>query len=387
MKRIATILILLLFAFSATAQELNIFGYFESQLTMAALHDDMAQLHSNKLRLDLKTDFGRLVTFTGNYNIITYHGTTHWDFLDFLPDTMVQNIPQQNYDNYIFDYTDRYYLDNAFARISLRYADITVGKQQMSFGTGYAWNPTDLFDTKDILDPTYEQPGHNALRVDIPFAQRIMFSTVYEPEDTWDLSGKLVRFKVGISRFDFSAIAMERQSSYTDFRSFITNDLKKRMFGGDIVGEFLGLGIWGEYAYNDLENSDDFDEMIFGADYTFHSGTHMLCEYYRNSQGESCKDDYNLNSVMRWLTAETRSLSQDQIFLYLNHPATDLLQVGGSVIACLNDASVVAVPTVIYSMFENLDLTLFGNIYVGEEGSNYSSELGSGGILRIRVYF
>ena len=387
MKWVVTILVVLLLTFTAAAQELSIFGYFESQLTMAALQDNMAQLHSNKLRVDLKTDFSRLVTFTGNYNIITYHGTTHWDFLEFLPDSMVYNIPLQNYDNYIIDYTDRYFLDNAFARISSRYADITVGKQQISLGTGYAWNPTDLFNTKDILDPTYEQPGHNALKVDIPFAQRIMFSTIYEPEDTWDLSGKLVRLKVGISRFDLLAIALERQWTYTDFRTFAAQDIKRRMYGGDIVGEFLGLGVWGEYAYNDLENGDDFDEMIFGADYTFYSGTHALCEYYRNTQGESSKDDYNLNTVMRWLMGETRSVSQDQLFLYVNHPATDLLQAGGSLIACLNDGSVVVVPTVIYSMFENLDLTLFGNIYMGEEGTNYSSELGSGGIVRMRLYF
>jgi hypothetical protein len=65
----------------------------------------------------------------------------------------------------------------------------------------------------------------------------------------------------------------------------------------------------------------------------------------------------------------------------------DLLQVGGSIIAGLSDRSAVLVPTADYSLSENANVTIFGNIYVGEAGSSFSSEAGSGGIVRLRVYF
>jgi len=64
-------------------------------------------------------------------------------------------------------FSDRTFLDNAYLKLSLKAFDLTVGKQQISLGTGYVWNPTDVFNIKDPLDPTYEQPGHNALRVDV----------------------------------------------------------------------------------------------------------------------------------------------------------------------------------------------------------------------------
>ena len=31
-----------------------------------------------------------------------------------------------------------------------------MGKQQISLGTGYVWNPTDVFNIKELFDPTYE---------------------------------------------------------------------------------------------------------------------------------------------------------------------------------------------------------------------------------------
>ncbi len=49
--------------------------------------------------------------------------------------------PQEIKDEFIF-------LDYNKLRLNIR-----VGKQQLPWGTGYAWNPTDIFNAKDILDP------------------------------------------------------------------------------------------------------------------------------------------------------------------------------------------------------------------------------------------
>jgi len=56
-----------------------------------------------------------------------------------------------------------------------------VGEQQISLGTGYAWNPTNIFNVKDLPDPTYEQPGHTALRADLPVGERGEAVLIYAP--------------------------------------------------------------------------------------------------------------------------------------------------------------------------------------------------------------
>ncbi len=56
-----------------------------------------------------------------------------------------------------------------------------------------------------------------------------------------------------------------------DPQQFLINIQKdeRTLFGGAIVGELAGAGIWLEGAWNQLENQDDFTEVVIGTDYTF----------------------------------------------------------------------------------------------------------------------
>jgi hypothetical protein len=159
----------------------ELFGYFESQLMGAQIKNSFIQLQSNKLRVDLKTDLSDNVSFGANFNYITYHGKTHWNILEYLPDRVTSEVPPELVDYYVLPFDDRIFLDNAYVRLSFKYGDVIMGKQQISLGTGYAWNPTDLFNTKDLLDPTYEQPGHNALQLDVPLGSMYSVTTLTTP--------------------------------------------------------------------------------------------------------------------------------------------------------------------------------------------------------------
>jgi hypothetical protein len=158
------------------------------------------------------------------------------------------------------------------------------------------------------------------------------------------------------------------------------------MVGGDFAGELLGIGVWGEFGHNSMEHSDDYFEGLLGSDYTFENGLYVLAELYSNERGRS-DDSYDLNDWLRFLTSETRTVTRDQLYAYVNYPATDLLNVGGSIIGSLNDGSLALVPTLEYNIDTNLDLTFFGNFYLGDEGTAFSSSLGQGGLLRLRYYF
>lgn len=389
MKRIyITVLISLLLCTNIYAQ-VDIYGYFEPQYTGIYTNENYYQFQSNKLRVDLKSTAINNVEFGADVIYLLYFGATTWNILDFLPAQITSSIPPEMYPLYQFTYADSFYLDNVYARLANYRFALTIGKQQISLGTGYFSNPIDVFNTKDALDPTYEQPGHNALRMDFYFANRFGLMAMYTPiEWDWQNSGKLVRVKVGLGHFDFSIIGYQYQYTITDFYTFEVTEQRRRLVGVDFVGELFSLGIWAEGCYNFMENDDDnFHEILVGSDYTFESGLYTMLEYHHNSLGKTDHTEYDLNDWMRFFVGETKTISQDQVYGLIQYPVADLIMIGGSTVFSISDQSFALVPMIYYNIFENVDLTLMLNFYVGKEGKVFSSSLGNGGFLRAQVYF
>ena len=396
MKKWITLLVFLLFTLSSLiAQEgVEIFGYFESQAMGSEIKNEFLLLYSNKLRVDLKSSFSEKITFAANFDYITFHGKTRWDILDFLAPNVTSQVPQGMESFYVLPFSNRHFLDNAYIKLSFKYFDLTVGKQQISLGTGYVWNPTDVFNINDLFDPTYEQPGHNAVRLDVPLGTMYTLTALFSPEDTWQNSAKLIQLKGRISHFDYSLIAIEkvwRFHDYTQFDSENTNFLelpeKRQLLGASTAGELLGLGVWAEYAYNWMESSEDFYELVVGTDYTFDFQTYMMVEYYRNTLGKTDYQQYDLNDWMRLIAMEQKAISRDQIYVFIQHPATDLLNVGLSTIYSISDNSLALVPTLSYSLSDNVEIFAYLNLNFGKEGKVFSKNMGNGGLLRARVYF
>ncbi len=388
MKRLTLSTIICLAFMTCVYAQVDIYGYFEPQYTGIYLDGTYYQFHYNKLRVDLKSTIVDNVEFGADVIHLLYFGAKSWNILDFLPDRITSSVSPEMYPYYQFTYEDSFFLDNAYMRLSnYRYA-LTVGKQQISLGTGYFSNPIDVFNIKDALDPTYEQSGHNAIRVDIFLGNRLGLMALYSPIETeWEHSGKLMRAKVGIGHFDFSVTGYEAQYTSTDFYTFRVTQQRRRLLGIDFVGELFSLGVWAEGAYSFLEEDDDFYEFIAGADYTFESGMYTMLEYHRNDLAKSDYLQYDLNDWMRFLVGETKTICQDQVYGFIQYPLTDLIMIGSSLIFSVSDQSVALVPTVNYSLFENVDLTVMLNLYVGEQGKVFSSALGNGGFIRAQVYF
>jgi len=368
------------------ARKVDIYGYLEPQLMAIVLKGNLYQLNSNKLRVDLQSFLADRVSFGANFDLINYSGKTEWNHLDYLPDSITRTVLEEK-SSYDFSYNDSIFLDNAYLKLSFKYLDLTIGKQQISLGTGYTWNPTDLFNTKDMFDPTYEQPGHNAIRLDITLGNKYGLVVIYAPEDNWKKSGKLLRFKGKVSHFDYSLITIEKEWTFTDFFDFSALTQKRKLLGGDFSGEVLGLGVWGEMAYNHMEKTKNFWELVLGTDYTLRSATYLMFEYYRNTLGKTNYRKYDLNDWMQYVAAEKKALSQNQIYIFVNHPLTDLINLGCSIISSIDDGSLVVVPTLNYNIFEDVELFGYLNFYLGKEGKNFYTDLGNGGLARIRVYF
>ena len=372
----------------------DIFGYFESQASGAQVQNEFLLLYSNKLRVDLKSSLSDKVTFAANFDYITYHGKTMWNILDFLPADIVAEVPSGMEAFYVLPFENQHFLDNAYIKLSFKLFDLTVGKQQISLGTGYVWNPVDVFNIKELFDPTYEQPGHNAVRLDVPLGATSSFTALFSPEDNLQNSGKLIQLKGRISHFDLAITAVEkvwRFHDYTQFdpasQYFLELPGKRKLVGASTAGELFGLGVWAEYAYNWMENYEDFAELVVGSDYTFNFQTYLMIEYYRNTLGRTDFTQYTLNDWMRLLAMEQKSITRDQVYVFVQHPATDLMNVGLSAIYSLSDKSAALVPTLNYSFSDNVEIFAYLNFNLGQEGKVFSKTMGNGGLIRVRVYF
>ncbi|MBN2088950.1 hypothetical protein JW964_05030 [candidate division KSB1 bacterium] len=427
MKKITTIILFVFLQQIVLAQKVEINGYFEPQLMVAEIKNEILQLGSNKLRVDFQYKPTAKTTFGANVNYIAYHGKTEWNILDYLPTKMQAEAPELNFlgyelNPYLLPFQERHYLDNAYIRLSFKRLDLTIGKQQLSMGTGYVWNPTDVFNRKDIADPTYEQPGHNAIRLDIPLGSRTGLTGIYAPTDRWEDSDLLLKIKSHIFHFDFSIMAMQKQWRYTDSRivdpiqqKFYQINTKRQIIGGDFAGELFGIGLWAEAAYNHvnlgdqekiayqsaftdfvkfatypyqpLEIKDHYTELVFGMDYTFDFQTYIMAEYYENTEVPNNSAEYNLNDWMHYFLSEKKTISRKQVYWLVQHPVTDLVQLGLSTIYSISDQSMAFIPMITYPFTQNIELSCFLTFYQGKEGTAYNKNLGNGGVFRLRIYF
>ena len=113
-----------------------------------------------------------------------------------------------------FKLTDENFLDNAYAAIYSEHVDIRIGKQQLPWGTGYAWNPTDIFNAKNLQDPAYEKVGVNAFKLAIPFSKEGMLTGIVCIGNEWATSAKAVKVKNHFSGYDFSISFVEKTETF-----------------------------------------------------------------------------------------------------------------------------------------------------------------------------
>jgi len=356
------------------------FGYFESEADVMQVGGTSYNFGYNKFRLDVETRPNENVLIGANINIQQYWGQTTWNMLDFLPVNIWKPIFQSEFvpdslwiDEMPYSIPDTMLLDNIYMRISFPLLDLTLGRQQVSPGVGYAWNPTDIFNSKTLLDPSYEQSGVSAIRAELPLASRLTVSTVVQPEDTWENSIVQAFLKTGIGSFDIEVTAAQFQwgRSYFTTSGFLENEVQRTLVGGSFVGELLEWGIWAEGANNQLDGDDDFLEIVLGMDHTFDNSSYLLLEYLHNENGIVKQNELTFDAFFQGLGGESHSLMQDYGFLYLMHQTFDFVGLSTIVIANFNDGSGSVGPQVDWNVFEDTNISVQGIFSWGADDTEF----------------
>jgi len=375
----------------------NFFGYYEGEFDQLKFANKTYNYGYNKLRLDFEARPNYAVTIGANINFQKYFDNISWNLLDFLPSNIWKPIFQpEGYPKELWMtefpivLLDTLYLDNVYLKAGFKHFDLTIGKQQISLGTGYAWNPTDIFNTKLLLDPTYEQTGVNAVRAEIPLKGRIGLDVILSPGKDWNESVKMLQLKTGLGRFDMQGTIGQYAWQRTQFNpitfSIDEQNYLRILYGGSVVGEFAGAGIWIEGAWNKMENSDDFSEVIIGSDYTFKNGLYIIMEYLRNENGVSKSKNLDINNYLQYFMGETHSLMQDYVFSFISYPLNDFIQIGLLGFGNLNDNSAALNPQFLWNLFQDVDLTMMYSHFLGDDNTEFGVQ-DWGWRIRLRGYF
>jgi len=367
-------------------------GYFENQgfLRYSKSQEKLTLLDYNKLRLDIKTEVSSSLTFNADIVFMTYHGATAFDLLEFLPASIASTVPDYMADNFNIFLEDTYYLNDAYLTIYLDGLSVRIGKQQIPWGTGYTWNPTDNFHNKNQVDPAYEKTGVNAMTIDIPWGSEGSLTAIAAIKENVEDPSFAVRVKKNIAGFDISGcwqLINENKLNPDSLESLTKN---KTVFGFDFTGEVFNLGFWGEGTYNipgeESFETNNYTEYLLGLDYTFENGLYIISEYLHRSQGVSSSFNYNLVDFLGLFYGETTNIGTDYLVCGMNYPFTDYIKVQLYSIINIKDESCILIPWLVWDAAENLEINLSLNFFIGKDGTEYG-EYPHSALLRFRIYF
>ncbi|MEA3499556.1 MAG: hypothetical protein U9R41_00825, partial [Candidatus Marinimicrobia bacterium] len=184
----------------------DMFGYFESEGDYMMFENDDYYFGYNKLRLDFMGISGDKVEVGADIIYKNFNGKTTWNLMNFIPEKYRPIInPLSSYlpDRMLYlpiEMLDTLFLDNVYLQLEMKRFRVILGRQQISSGVGYAWNPTDIFNKKDIMDPTYEQTGVDAITIEVPVGLGGNFTGILQPKDNWNNSTKYLKYKQNIGQ-------------------------------------------------------------------------------------------------------------------------------------------------------------------------------------------
>jgi hypothetical protein len=372
--------------------ELHLSGYYENAFQAEYTRDEKeALLDASKLRLDFSAGGGEdELEFQGNINVIAFHVPIAINIRRYLPDSAVEELTAVGISdiNETFGLGvshDRVFLDNAFLSWQNGAYRIRAGKQQLSWGSGYSYNPTDLFHQKDMLDPTYEKEGVAGVRLDRQWGVGNELTAIWVINNNFETSGFAARMATHLAAGYDVAVSVHQIEDTTsvvlDSRS--SHRQQRRALGLELSGSLLGLGLWAEGNYNHMEVEDGFVRVIAGLDYTFAGGLYVMTEGLFNGRGETAPP-YPLED---WLAgiAFGEPVGRSMILTGLKHDLSAL--VSGS-LYCFSglDGGFMINPRVDWSIAQNADVTVFGAATLGDNDSQFPSGLVSL-VARATVYF
>lgn len=264
-------------------------------------------------------------------------------------------IPAQGTGWFLHSMVDRAFIDYTSGKWEIR-----AGRQRVNWGVNLVWNPNDIFNTFSYFDFDYEErPGTDAVRV------------VYYPGTT--TSAELV-YKPAHDSVPQSLAGLYHFSKWDYDFQFLTGQAGNDwVFGGGWSGDIFGAGFRGEIShFEPMKNtSKRVTVASVSADYTFKNSLYLQGSVLYTSNGTTGKAG-GMNVLLNpQLSAKQLSLARYSLFGQISKPITPLFTGSVSGIVNPSDGSWYFGPALTYSLSNNLELMLTGQLFFGASGTEF----------------
>lgn len=375
-------------------------GYVEDTINMEYLKARKETTHLNNLKIRLNAESATGGSFRYGLALIGTANTGDREFglTGYLPEAFENQIPPEYREAYGYRLKDnQVYLQEAYGEWLTDRMTFRFGRHKFYSGTGYAYNPIDLFNRKNPVDPTYETDGQDALLLTLRLDSGAEIEAVARTEDDYKSFDAQARIKAFYNGWDLAVGITHYTKQRIDWiqggvlRPFIWN-----MVSAEFSGEILGMGVYGEAGWAMIDDPDDVgslrraaldhERLLIGVDYTFESQLYLMAEYLRLGQGREGPAEMDLNDRFAYITGEILSADKDTLFLGGSYPLTDLMDFSLYAIVNCNENSALLNPWIIWDIRSGWKLSLSMTLPVGKrEGS--IGRMDVGGFLRLRYSF
>jgi hypothetical protein len=258
----------------------------------------------------------------------------------------------------LYQNLDRFYLE-----FRLKFADISLGRQAIAWGSGHIVNPTDIIAPFSFNElDTEERPGVDAVRVRIPLGilDELDFGCVAGEQFSMGKSAIFLRGKTYFLKTDVSLLAMA-------FREHL-------LLGIDLSRSLAGAGLWLEMAVvspNSFEHDPpevkDYFRASLGVDFNFRGSLYTFIEYHYSSAGAAQAE----NSIERLASPAFREgavylLGRHYLGLGVRKPISGLVTATGFLLANLDDPSLTVSPQLEYNIAENIYIAAGAYLGLGQ---------------------
>lgn len=242
--------------------------------------------------------------------------------------------------------------------------DLWVGRQPLSFGTGYFFTPLDLISSyqPQVIDREYK-PGIDALRFDGFIGMSGHISAVVGVVDTFDKEGL---FAVGTGGFTLGLFDLNLLLAYK--HSDLVVGLSTQGSVGP-VGVHADLAVTAPIPNEEGEGDreDPFARVVVGADVRTDFGLTAMAELYGQTLGTKEPADYLSVALSdRFSRGDVWTMGHLYLALTLAQEILPILSVSMFAVMNVLDPSVLLGPSLSWSVAQNADFVVGGFLAVGK---------------------
>ncbi len=223
-----------------------------------------------------------------------------------------------------------------YCSLFLPWADVSIGRQIISFGEGAVFSPIDVFSSVNILDLSLRRRGSDVARVRVPLGELAGLDAIVKVSSRADGLAGAFKAYGHAGGFDLAGVG----TYLGDSREFVTGV----EFRGDLVA-----GVYGELVEHWRAGGYRAFVGMLGADYSVSDAWYFTAEYLYNERPQAAAgpEDFSLLQTNVALTHNHYG------FAMIRYKINDLMNLSVSAIADITAKAGVYTAQYSYNILQN----------------------------------